>query len=90
MGREHIEDLVAKEVEKIIAGSDLELVDIEYVRERNWYLRVFIDKKGGVDLEDCQSVSEKLRSILARSGPRIEERKRLYPLSGTDSRYPFL
>ena len=69
MGREHIEDLVAKEVEKIIAGSDLELVDIEYVRERNWYLRVFIDKKGGVDLEDCQSVSEKLSKVLDEKDP---------------------
>ena len=69
MGREHIEDLVAKEVEKIIAGSDLELVDVEYVRERNWYLRVFIDKKGGVDLEDCQSVSEKLSKVLDEKDP---------------------
>ena len=43
MRREHIEDLIAKEVETIIAGSDIELVDVEYVRERDWYLRVFID-----------------------------------------------
>ena len=40
MRREHIEELVAEEVEKIIAGTALELVDVEYVRERNWYLRV--------------------------------------------------
>ena len=47
----------------------LELVDVEYVRERNWYLRVFIDKEGGVDLEDCQSVSEKLSKILDEKDP---------------------
>lgn len=69
MRREHIEELVAAEVEKIIAGTALELVDVEYVRERNWYLRVFIDKQGGVDLEDCQAVSEKLSKILDEKDP---------------------
>ena len=69
MRREHIEELVADEVEKIIAGTALELVDVEYVRERNWYLRVFIDKQGGVDLEDCQAVSEKLSKILDEKDP---------------------
>ena len=42
---------------------------MEYVRERNWYLRVFIDKQGGVDLEDCQAVSEKLSKILYEKDP---------------------
>lgn len=69
MRREHIEELVAAEVEEIIAGTALELVDVEYVRERNWYLRVFIDKQGGVDLEDCQAVSEKLSKILDEKDP---------------------
>lgn len=69
MRREHIEELVAAEVEKIIAGTALELVDVEYIRERNWYLRVFIDKQGGVDLEDCQAVSEKLSKILDEKDP---------------------
>ena len=69
MRREHIEELVAAEVEKIIAGTALELVDVEYVRERNWYLRVFIDKQGGVDLEDCQAVSEKLSKMLDEKDP---------------------
>lgn len=58
MKRSDIEQLVSQEVETIIAGTDLELVDVEYVRERDWYLRVFIDKEGGVGLEDCQAVSE--------------------------------
>lgn len=69
MRREHIEELVVAEVEKIIAGTALELVDVEYVRERNWYLRVFIDKQDGVDLEDCQAVSEKLSKILDEKDP---------------------
>ena len=69
MRREHIEDLIAKEVEQIIAGTELELVDVEYVREKNWYLRVFIDKEGGIDLEDCQRVSEKLSKVLDEKDP---------------------
>lgn len=69
MRREHIEDLIAQEVEQIIAGTALELVDVEYVREKNWYLRVFIDKDGGVDLEDCQRISEKLSKVLDEKDP---------------------
>lgn len=53
---------VSARVEEIIAPfilqKDLELVDIEYKKERNnWYLRIFIDKPGGVKLEDCEMVS---------------------------------
>ena len=45
-----------------------ELVDIEFVKEgSSWYLRVFIDKPNGIDLEDCalvnDALSEKLDSI---------------------------
>ena len=42
----------------------MELVDVDYVRERDWYLRVYLDKPGGVDLDDCQLVSEKLSAVL--------------------------
>ena len=37
-----------------------ELVDVEYVKERDWYLRVFIDKEGGIGLDDCQKISDLL------------------------------
>lgn len=69
MKREHIETMISQEVEQIISGTALELVDVEYVREKNWYLRVFIDKEGGVDLEDCQAVSEKLSKVLDEKDP---------------------
>ena len=59
MKREAVEEIVSSVVEGIIAGTDMELVDVDYVRERDWYLRVYIDKPGGVDLDDCQLVSEK-------------------------------
>jgi ribosome maturation factor RimP len=69
MRREHIEEIISKEVEKLIAGTGLELVDVEYVREKNWYLRVFIDKQGGIGLEDCQVLSEQLSKYLDEADP---------------------
>lgn len=59
-----IETEVEKIVEEMLAGSDLELVAVDYVRERDWYLRVFIDKDGGVDLDDCQNLSRRLEEVL--------------------------
>lgn len=64
MKREAVEEFVSSVVEGIIAGTDMELVDVDYVRERDWYLRVYLDKPGGVDLDDCQLVSEKLSAVL--------------------------
>ena len=49
---------------EILAGTDYELVDVEYVKERDWYLRVFVDKAGGIDLDDCQTLSEQLSAKL--------------------------
>lgn len=57
----------AKEIaEGIVAGEGLELVDVEYVREREgWVLRLFIDKPGGrVGLEDCQKASKAVDTAL--------------------------
>lgn len=62
-----VEELMAG----LVDGTDFELVDVEYVSERDWYLRVFVDKKGGVDLDDCQMLSEKLGAILDHE-PLIE------------------
>lgn len=69
MQKEHISELVEKIVMEIISGSTLELVDVEYVKERDWYLRVFLDKAGGLDLEDCQWVSERLEDRLDEVDP---------------------
>ena len=49
---------------EILSGTEYELVDVEYVKERDWYLRVFVDKAGGIDLDDCQALSEKLSARL--------------------------
>lgn len=69
MKREAVEEFVSSVVEGILEGTEMELVDVEYVRERDWYLRVYLDKPGGVDLDDCQIVSEKLSEVLDAEDP---------------------
>lgn len=55
-----VEEAVEKLAEKILADTEYEVVDVEYVKERDWYLRIFIDKDGGVGLDDCQKISNLL------------------------------
>lgn len=59
-----IEAEVEKIVEELLENTALELVVVDYVKEHDWYLRVFIDKEGGVDLDDCQDLSRKLEELL--------------------------
>lgn len=59
-----IETQVERLMTEILSGTDFELVDVEYVKERDWYLRVFVDKPGGIDLDDCQNLSEQLSDKL--------------------------
>ena len=64
-----VENLVAK----FLDDQAFELVDVEFVKEGpHRYLRVFIDKEGGISLDDCQLVSTYLNKELDRLDP-IEE-----------------
>ena len=57
-------------LETIIAEKGLELVDLEFVKEGvNWYLRVYIDKDGGVNIDDCEAVSRALEVKLDEKDP---------------------
>ncbi|KZE38157.1 ribosome maturation factor RimP [Bhargavaea cecembensis] len=66
---------ITQEVETLVAPileeQDLELVDIEFVKEgRDWFLRVFIDTPGGgIDIEQCAAVSEQLSIRLDEADP---------------------
>ncbi|MBT2688596.1 ribosome maturation factor RimP [Bacillus sp. ISL-47] len=63
---ETVEELVTPIVDEL----HLELVDIEYVKEgKDWFLRVFIDKETGVDIEECGVVSERLSEKLDAADP---------------------
>lgn len=64
MAHKEIEAEAERLLEPVLEKDGIELVDVEYVRERNWILRIYIDKEGGVDLNDCQTVSEKAGALL--------------------------
>ena len=57
-------EIVAKTEElvtPIIEENHFELVDVEYVREgANWYLRIYADKEGGINIDDCVLISRAL------------------------------
>ncbi|RFP40083.1 ribosome maturation factor, partial [Klebsiella oxytoca] len=60
-----ITDTVYEIAEPISKELNFELVDVEYVNEgKNWFLRVYIDKAGGVNLDDCTLMSEQLGEAL--------------------------
>lgn len=70
MAKRKIEDLITELAAPIVEKNTLELVDVEFIKEgTNWYLRVYIDKPGGVTIEDCQIVSEALSDKLDKVDP---------------------
>ena len=66
-----ITEVVEKLVSPIVEDLELELVDIEFVKEgRDWFLRVYIDTpEGNIDIDQCALVSEKLSEELDRTDP---------------------
>lgn len=49
----------------LIEQNQFELVDVEYVKEAgNWYLRAYIDKPGGITVDDCEIVSRAFSDLL--------------------------
>ena len=64
MDKKEIVAAVRKLAEPIVEEVGLELVDVEYVREKDWYLRVYVNKEGGIDIDDCSAVSKQLSKLL--------------------------
>jgi ribosome maturation factor RimP len=63
--RTDIEERTEALVQPIIEANDFELVDVEYVKEgANWYLRVYADKEGGINIDDCVLISRALEEKL--------------------------
>ena len=51
----------------IVDANGFELVDVEYVKEGSvWYLRAYIDKEGGITVNDCEAVAREMNEILDR------------------------
>ena len=56
--------------EPIVKEFGLSLWDVRYVKEgADWYLRIFIDKEGGVDITDCEKVSRAINTPLDELDP---------------------
>lgn len=63
--REQYEKQTEELLEPIVTGFGFELVDVEYVKEAGtWYLRAYIDKPGGITVDDCEAVSRKFSDVL--------------------------
>ena len=63
--REIYEQKTEEILNPIVEENGFELVDVEYVKEGgNWYLRAYIDKPGGITVNDCELVSRRLSDLL--------------------------
>ncbi|MCI8292770.1 MAG: ribosome maturation factor RimP [Hespellia sp.] len=63
--REQYEQKTEELLTPIVTRHSFELVDVEYVKEGGqWYLRVYIDKPGGITVDDCEIVSREFSDIL--------------------------
>lgn len=70
MSTPKIKAAVEEMVNPYLEENGFELVDIEYVKEgSNWFLRVFVDKDGGIDIDDCGRISEYLTEKLDENDP---------------------
>ena len=65
-----ITDKVAELARPVVEEEGCSLWDVEYVREAgSWYLRIFIDKEGGVGIDDCERISRRLDPMLDEADP---------------------
>lgn len=63
--REDYEQKTEEILLPVVEEYGFELVDVEYVKEGStWYLRAYIDKPGGITINDCETVSRRLSDIL--------------------------
>ena len=68
--RKSIEATIEEIVQPIVDAKNFEIVDMEYVKEAGeYYLRVYLDKEGGISLSDCEVVSRELSEILDKKDP---------------------
>ena len=65
-----VTDLVTEIAKPIVEEKGMELWDVEYVREGSeYFLRLYLDKEGGVDIDDCEAVSRAVDLILDEKDP---------------------
>ena len=65
-----VTELVASFAEPIVKQHGCELWDVEYVREGSeYFLRLYLDKEGGVDINDCEAISRAVDPVLDEKDP---------------------
>ena len=65
-----VTDVVAQLAQPLVEQAGCTLWDVEYVKEAGeWFLRVYIDKEGGVDINHCEAVSRPLSDLLDEADP---------------------
>ncbi len=65
MSRKDIESRTEQLLEPIASSNGVSIYDVEYVKEgSDYYLRAYIDKEGGVTIDDCEAVSRALNDML--------------------------
>ena len=65
-----VTDVVAQLATPVVEQAGCSLWDVEYVKEAGeWFLRVYIDKEGGVSIDDCEAVSRPLSDLLDEADP---------------------
>lgn len=70
MAQNKVAVIIGEMVAPVADRAGVELVDVEFVKEGGrWFLRIFIDKPGGVGLDDCQAVSEQVDRLLDEKDP---------------------
>lgn len=70
MNKKQIVNDVTNYLEPILAEFNFELVDLEFVKEGpNYYLRIYIDKEGGITIDDCQKTSRAIEAVLDEKDP---------------------
>lgn len=65
-----VTELTAELAEPIVVENGCSLWDVEYLKEAgDWYLRLYIDKEGGVSINDCEAVSRAVSDALDEADP---------------------
>ena len=65
-----VTDQIFTMAKPVVEEEGCSLWNVEYVREAGtWYLRVFIDKEGGVGIDDCERLSRRLDPMLDEADP---------------------
>ncbi|MBW7454215.1 ribosome maturation factor RimP [Paenibacillus sepulcri] len=73
MSTAKIKTVIEEMVQPFFDEHGFELVDVEYVKEgSNWFLRIFVDKEGNIDIDECGRISEFISEKLDESDPITE------------------